>query len=612
MPATQQDWSYFIRELNLTPVSSSTGQAPIQFKDEGTNDSTAGAFTTINFVGTGAIVTDAGGGTLLVTAPTTRSLIDNTVGAYVNASASPFIRNTTLAFNCGPGSTVCDTSPPYTQVYVGDVIAITMDNAAVHTTVVTAASVITTVAFSVPTTFFSSAGNAVVITRTPLNDSAYYLLNCSGQAGNTETIYVASGLSVLSITDSFGTGSSSTFSSAGTTFASMDTTNASNTSVVNNLQTSSLLIGGTASAGISGIYTCEVAGRGSVLCGLATATTGLTTSTLSNAGDFSLLLGSSSVGAALTGSFNISPPAVGSMLMGYSSGGTVTQIGSASAAFVFCSDLVGTTSVSLSGTATLTRLFIGNAGMAYTGNSSCANIGIAAGGAVTASITGACVTLALNASAAATVTVSGNSAAGFINSPGASTILLSGGASLTNVVIGNNGSVTASGLGSRVQGRNASNTAGVTLSATANAASVRAYILLAATANATAIGDASRAEGYVPGANALTASGRCSLAWGDTTLNPISATAINAVQFFPGVNAVAHSLQVGPAGGGVMLHGITPVTAALGIGAVPVPVANGFLGVGPVPAGAGNGSIWVDAAGFLCIMDAGAPAGRYI
>jgi hypothetical protein len=443
-------------------------------------------------------------------------------------------------------------------------------------------------------------GKAVVITRpNAVNPAAYYLVTCAGIAGNTETVYVGSGFTALQITDTLGTGSSSEFSSAGTSFASMATAAPGSTSVVRNLVRSSLLIGGTdTTSATGGTLTCEVTGAGSILCGLATLTANNVVSTLANAGSYSLLLGASNVGAALTGNFNISSVGFGVLLMGYSEGGTVTQGGIASAAFVYCGDKVGTSAVSISGIGALTRLVIPASGMAYTSNATCANIAIvASGGAPTVSITGLCSTLSLNTAAAPTVTVSGGSATGFINSSGASTILLSGSASLTNVVINSIGSVTASGAGTRVQGRNASTTAGVTLSATGIAASARAYLLAGATANATATGDASRAEGYVPGAFALTASGRCSLAWGDTTLGAISATGINSVQFFPGANAVAQSIQFGA---GIRIHAPTPATGAF------------VFPVGPYPAGVANGSIWVDAIGQIVIFDAANPAGRLI
>jgi len=116
------------------------------------------------------------------------------------------------------------------------------------------------------------------------------------------------------------------------------------------------------------------------------------------------------------------------------------------------------------------------------------------------------------------------------------------GSARSGVSVSANPIITASGVGSFAQGR--ANNGIITASnngAFAQGSADGNSVILAS-------GIGSFAHGEARSTNSITASGRGAFAVGTANTGPISASAANAFQFGPGVNALADSLQIGNAG----------------------------------------------------------------
>lgn len=142
----------------------------------------------------------------------------------------------------------------------------------------------------------------------------------------------------------------------------------------------------------------------------------------------------------------------------------------------------------------------------------------------------------------------------------------------------NNGILEALAPGSKVGGY--VHTATISCTAGGSGGEASGYANGGAGANITVSALGGKAGGNAAAGNAITASGNGGLAWGDSTAGPISATAVNSVQFGPGVNAEVDTLKVG--GAGLRMKGT----------------------IGP-PGVVVNGDMWVDGAGVVWIQSGG-------
>lgn len=119
--------------------------------------------------------------------------------------------------------------------------------------------------------------------------------------------------------------------------------------------------------------------------------------------------------------------------------------------------------------------------------------------------------------------------------------------------VGNVGNLTASGHGAFATGSVANSSGSSTtglIEATGIGAFARGYVVRG---SVSASGTASSAQGYVKVSGTISATAKGSFACGYANATTIEATAVGAVQFAVGTNALAHSLQVGTTGTGVRL-----------------------------------------------------------